>query len=398
MYTRTEGLLLGFKGYHTRVFGAWPNYSHMELAELFSGHGAVTPQFKVVQTDRNWRPRTEKAKEPSDEDNERIGDKTDTVAARSGRRRKREADPRESRTLFVGNLPSTVTRRKLKQLFSQHGKVVSVRLRSMVVEKGKLPVRVARRKQKQITSPTINAYVVFEEEEQAENALALNGASVSDRHIRVDLAGGDKDNVHGRSVFVGGLPYKADDEEVREVFAKFGDVESVRVVRERHTGTGKGFGFVTFADKSGSMFALQHGGDLKLSGQKLRVMKSKNLSQGRQTEVATRFSGLQAKNAVKTGTKMKKSALTGRTGQKKRIMKKFDGAHRFSKQVNSKTASGSGTVDLAGTKRDVRPSRTFHKKKEARKREREESVKTRRVGGRAKRDARPDNTLSHCVL
>lgn len=358
------------------------NFATKKIAmeELFSGCQAVTPQFKVVQTDRRGRPHTEKAEERLERD------EADKITPSTRRTRKGEADPRENRTVFVGNLPATVTRRKLKQLFSQHGKVASVRLRSMVVEKGKLPVRVAKRKQQQVTSSTINAYVVFEEEEQAEKALVLNGALVGDRHIRVDLAGRAKDHTHERSVFVGGLPYSADDEEVREVFMKYGDVESVRVVREPKTGVGKGFGFVTFVDRSGIMFTLQHRRQLELSGQRLRVMKSKDMTQVRGHQSVARFAGRRAKTSDGGGGKRQQEAVS--TSQKKQSVRHRSGTgHRikFSRQKDKKVASTEKRdkvrVPATGLENRVRPSRTFHKKKEARQREREKS----QLGSRSKR-------------
>lgn len=326
------------------------------VAELFSGYQAVTPQFKVVQTDKKGRPRTENVEERLQGAQ---GGRTGKQAAFTRGRRRRETDPRENRTVFVGNLPATVTRRKLRQLFSQHGKVASVRLRSIVVEKGKLPVKVAKRQQKQMTSSTVNGYVVFEEEEQAEKALSLNGTSFSGRHIRVDLAGRAKDHTHKRSVFVGGLPYSTDDEELREVFTKFGEVESVRVVREPRTGLGKGFGFVTFADESGVMFALQHSRHLDLGGQHLRVMRSRDMTQVKERQATARFSGLQAR----------KTAKQGRKGGRESGGNKFN----MRKKVGRPSKDQPATPDKrrsAGSE-PVRPSRTFHKKKEARRRERE---------------------------
>lgn len=333
------------------------------VAQLFSGYQAVTPQFKVVQTDKKGRPRTENAEERLQGAQ---AEKTGKLAVLSRGRRKKETDPRENRTVFVGNLPATVTRRKLRQLFSQHGKVASVRLRSLVVEKGKLPVRVAKRKQKQMTSSTVNAYVVFEEEEQAEKALSLNGIMFSDRHIRVDLAGRAGDHTHRRSVFVGGLPYSTDDEELREVFTKFGEVESVRVIREPRTGLGKGFGFVTFADESGVMFALQHNCHTSLNGHQLRVMRSRNMAHVRGRETTAKFSGLQARKTAKQGGKGRRDARTD-SGRVSSMGNKL-GTAKNQTEIADKRPVGGARSQPGNT---IRPSRTFHKKKEARRRERE---------------------------
>ena len=353
------------------------------MEELFSGYRAVTPQFKVLETDKTGRPRLQILTDKTAKEKEDGGageSKTPGVKTEYGRRKRHVEDPRKERTVFVGNLPPTITRRRLKQLFSQHGKIESVRLRSIVVEKGRLPVRVAKRKQEQISSSTINSYVVYAEEESARKALELNGASVGDRHIRVDMATGGREHVHERSVFVGGLPYGVDDEDFRTAFEKYGDVESVRVVREPKTGIGKGFGFVTYRDRSGVMFAVQNSRTTELNGQKLRVMKSKDTSQPhRAGSSIAKFSGTQVKTAAETvtgkragrrvdGARVKMSDPVRRTfGQSKTEIRQKDGKDNSGE---NKTAKKVGVSEG-----EVRPSRTFHKKKEARKREREERKK-----------------------
>ena len=285
------------------------------MEEIFSGYQAISPQFKVVHSKAKERRHVEEGVSPTthvtdaevEEGRRERGE--NLPRSRVGHYSKRRVDPREGRTVFVGNLPVSASRRKLRQLFSQHGKIVSVRLRSMVVEKGKLPVKIAKRQHKQVSGSTLNAYVVYESDESAEKALALNGAMFGgERHMRVDLAGRAGVHEHKRSVFVGNLPYNVDEEEVRVAFSKCGEVESVRLVRESKTGLGKGFGFVTFEDRSGVMFALQQNSRIDLNGKKLRIFKSKDMTQARKPDSRARFSGLQARKKATTsykGIKMK---------------------------------------------------------------------------------------------
>ena len=51
---------------------------------------------------------------------------------------------------------------------------------------------------------------------------------------------------HKRSVFVGNLPFDVQDEDLYTHFARCGDIEFVRVVRDKKTNIGKGFGYVQF--------------------------------------------------------------------------------------------------------------------------------------------------------
>lgn len=47
-----------------------------------------------------------------------------------------------------------------------------------------------------------------------------------------------------KSIYVGNLPFTASEDEVRDLFAPFGDVDSVRLISDRDTGRPRGFGFV----------------------------------------------------------------------------------------------------------------------------------------------------------
>lgn len=47
-----------------------------------------------------------------------------------------------------------------------------------------------------------------------------------------------------KSIYVGNLPFTASEDEVRDLFAAYGEVESVRLMTDRETGRPRGFGFV----------------------------------------------------------------------------------------------------------------------------------------------------------
>jgi RNA recognition motif-containing protein len=47
-----------------------------------------------------------------------------------------------------------------------------------------------------------------------------------------------------KRIFVGNLSYKVDEESLKDVFAKTGEVQSVKIITDNATGRSKGFGFV----------------------------------------------------------------------------------------------------------------------------------------------------------
>jgi cold-inducible RNA-binding protein len=48
----------------------------------------------------------------------------------------------------------------------------------------------------------------------------------------------------GTRIYVGNLPYSADDAQLQQMFAAYGSVVDARVITDRNTGQSKGFGFV----------------------------------------------------------------------------------------------------------------------------------------------------------
>lgn len=52
------------------------------------------------------------------------------------------------------------------------------------------------------------------------------------------------------SLFVGNLPFKASQDELRQLFSSYGTVNAVRIVKDRQTGRARGFGFVEMAERN----------------------------------------------------------------------------------------------------------------------------------------------------
>jgi len=73
-----------------------------------------------------------------------------------------------------------------------------------------------------------------------------------------------------KKLYVGNLPFRTDDDELRELFATHGAVESARVITDRETGRSRGFGFVEM-DDSAADAAMQALNGTDLGGRPLRV-------------------------------------------------------------------------------------------------------------------------------
>ncbi|MCL1076240.1 RNA recognition motif domain-containing protein [Shewanella dokdonensis] len=77
------------------------------------------------------------------------------------------------------------------------------------------------------------------------------------------------------TLYVGNLPYRVNETEVKTLFEKYGPVNSVRLVRDRKTGRRKGFGFVEISEKGGQQ-ALAKLNDFIFQERTLKVREAKS--------------------------------------------------------------------------------------------------------------------------
>ncbi|MFA6016773.1 MAG: RNA-binding protein [Patescibacteria group bacterium] len=61
-------------------------------------------------------------------------------------------------------------------------------------------------------------------------------------------------------IFVGSLPWSINNDSLKELFAKYGEVTEAVVIMDRETQKSKGFGFVTFATPESAQKALEMSG------------------------------------------------------------------------------------------------------------------------------------------
>jgi ribosomal protein S21 len=52
-----------------------------------------------------------------------------------------------------------------------------------------------------------------------------------------------------KKLYVGNISFKASEDDIRELFARVGDVESVKIITDPHTGNPRGFGFVEMSNE-----------------------------------------------------------------------------------------------------------------------------------------------------
>lgn len=72
-------------------------------------------------------------------------------------------------------------------------------------------------------------------------------------------------------LFVGGLPWHADEKTLKDAFSTYGDVTEVRIMYDRDSGRSRGFGFIHFSNESSAEDAKNGMDGKELLGRALRI-------------------------------------------------------------------------------------------------------------------------------
>jgi cold-inducible RNA-binding protein len=76
-------------------------------------------------------------------------------------------------------------------------------------------------------------------------------------------------------LYVGNLSFQTSSEDLQELFAQAGTVESASVVEDRDTGRSRGFGFVEMSSKEEGQAAIQQLNGKEVGGRALTVNEAK---------------------------------------------------------------------------------------------------------------------------
>ena len=77
-----------------------------------------------------------------------------------------------------------------------------------------------------------------------------------------------------RTLYIGNLAYTAVEEDLEQVFETFGEIEDIKLMRDRETGRSRGFAFITFEKESESEAAMVMDGK-EVAGRPIRVNQAK---------------------------------------------------------------------------------------------------------------------------
>jgi RNA recognition motif-containing protein len=76
-------------------------------------------------------------------------------------------------------------------------------------------------------------------------------------------------------LYVGGLPYSSQEDDIKSHFAQAGEVVSAIIIKDKMSGRSKGFGFVEMATEEGAQKAIEMFNGQEFEGRKLTVNEAR---------------------------------------------------------------------------------------------------------------------------
>jgi len=83
------------------------------------------------------------------------------------------------------------------------------------------------------------------------------------------------------NIYVSNLSYAVTEEDLKQAFEAYGQVESVNIIKDRYSGESRGFGFVEMPDKAEAQSAIEGLNGKELRGRMLKVNEARPRSEGR---------------------------------------------------------------------------------------------------------------------
>jgi RNA recognition motif-containing protein len=76
-------------------------------------------------------------------------------------------------------------------------------------------------------------------------------------------------------IYVGNMSYEVQEDDLREAFGEFGQVDSVTIIMDKFSGRSKGFGFIEMASKEEGQAAIEGMNGKDLKGRALNVNEAR---------------------------------------------------------------------------------------------------------------------------
>ena len=85
------------------------------------------------------------------------------------------------------------------------------------------------------------------------------------------------------NIYVGNLSYEVTEEDLQKAFESFGQIESVKIIKDNFSGRSKGFGFVEMPKNADAQSAINDLNGTELKGRPLKVNTARPRNENRRS-------------------------------------------------------------------------------------------------------------------
>jgi len=82
------------------------------------------------------------------------------------------------------------------------------------------------------------------------------------------------------NIFIAGLSYSINDNDLKDLFSEYGEISSAKVIMDRATGRSKGYGFVELADNAAGQKAIEELNGAEYDGRTISVSEARPRTEG----------------------------------------------------------------------------------------------------------------------
>jgi len=82
------------------------------------------------------------------------------------------------------------------------------------------------------------------------------------------------------NIFIAGLSYSINDNDLRDLFSEYGEISSAKVIMDKVTGRSKGYGFVELEDNDAAQKAIEELNGAEYDGRTISVSEARPRTEG----------------------------------------------------------------------------------------------------------------------
>jgi RNA recognition motif-containing protein len=82
------------------------------------------------------------------------------------------------------------------------------------------------------------------------------------------------------NIYIGNLSFKVEEDDLKEIFEAYGEVDTVKIISDKFTGKSKGFGFIEMPEKDDALKAIEELNGKEVEGRNIIVNQAREKTEG----------------------------------------------------------------------------------------------------------------------